>query len=377
MTLTQAVAFYKPHPGGQETYVQGLARALAAETGSGVSVLTCNTEGAPPEEQDGAVLVRRFPVTSAYYKALNAPELRRALRRARADPGVLHLHAPFPLGLEAVALGSRRAGLVVTFHGEGMLHSNPAYRVPRAAYAWWEKRLFHRVDRVVFLSSSYRDSLRLPRKILERCTVVPPATDTARFTPGDRPRDGSLREALFVGNLSEHNRYKGVDVLLRALALVDGKLRPRLTVVGRGALVPEYRALAGRLGVEARFLEEVTDEELPHRYREADLLVLPSIHGPENAPMVVLESMASGTPVLASRLPGVDELVEEGETGLLATPGDVEGLAEALEALALDPRLLRRLGEKARERTRERHSWPAVARRYLSLYEEILGGRAP
>jgi glycosyltransferase involved in cell wall biosynthesis len=125
----------------------------------------------------------------------------------------------------------------------------------------------------------------------------------------------------------------------------------------------------------------VPDQALPSLYRRAEVLALPSVHHTcygrqirvsELLGLVVLEAMASGTPVVCSRLGGLVEVVQHGITGFLVEPGNVAELHERLAELLRDPALARRMGQSARELVLERFTWQACAQRCLAAYEELL-----
>jgi glycosyltransferase involved in cell wall biosynthesis len=133
-------------------------------------------------------------------------------------------------------------------------------------------------------------------------------------------------------------------------------------------------------------LGAVSDVDLPRLYREAAVLAMPSVERTcygramrvsELLGLAALEAMASGTPVVASRVGGLVEIIEDGQTGFLVPPGDVQALHERLNQLLCDPKLARRLGANARELVLERYTWTRVADRCLEAYTTLTpGGRA-
>ena len=189
---------------------------------------------------------------------------------------------------------------------------------------------------------------------------------------------------LFVGRLTPH---KGVDRLIRALPR-DGTL----TVAGSAGHDPapperDYPELLRRLahGRSVRFVGAVPDEELATLYRHAAVLALPSVHltcygrtiaVSELLGLVALEAMASGTPVVCSRIGGLPEIVEDGVTGFLVEPGNVAELRERLAEILSDRALASRLGRNAREHVRDRFTWDACAERCLTAYAEVLAAHA-
>jgi len=179
-----------------------------------------------------------------------------------------------------------------------------------------------------------------------RLAVVPNGIELP--PPSDAPRGGRV---LAVGRLRP---IKGMDVVIDAVAGVRGQL----TVAGDGPERARLEARARHHGLDARFLGHVGPAELAARYREAACVVLASRFG-EGFPNVLLEAMAHGCPVIATRVTGVAELVVDRENGLLVPPGDPPALRDALARIANEPGLGARLGAAARV-TAERYAWDTV-----------------
>lgn len=179
------------------------------------------------------------------------------------------------------------------------------------------------------------------------CGIDP---DAYSFRPRSAPPEGPV-DALCVASLQE---YKGHEVLLTALATGAGLERLHLDLVGDGELRPHLERLAARLGVASRvrFAGGLTEIEVRSRLDNADLFVLPSIVAGdgqmEGLPVVLMEALACGIPTVATRLSGVPELISDGETGLLAEPGEPGSLADALNATLADPDAARRRAERGR-----------------------------
>src|SRR5665647_541069 len=225
------------------------------------------------------------------------------------DLDVLHLNEPFVPGLGWTALRHAGCPLVATFH------ANPERMAPFWATRPQLRRLFDSLDAAVASSRATRDTAALTFPGAYR--VIPPGVDLQRFRPGDGREPGPLR-VLFAG---VESRRKGLGVLLRALRHLDDRAA-ELTLDVCGADRQEWRyarlvppAFAGRV----RFLGRVTDAAMPDLYRRADVFCAPSL-GPETAGVALLEAMACGAAVVASRLPGYDEVVYDGADGLLVSP---------------------------------------------------------
>jgi glycosyltransferase involved in cell wall biosynthesis len=169
---------------------------------------------------------------------------------------------------------------------------------------------------------------------------------------------------------------KGVATFLKAAARVS-KASPeaRFLVVGDGPLREELLGLAGRLGMEdrVRFLGYRTDARA--LIGLLDVLVVPSLT--EGSPLIVLEAMAAGVPVVASAVGGIPDQARHGEEGLLVPPGDPEALAGAMGELLRDPSRARLLGAAGRRRTENEFSHETLVRRIEGIYRAVLEGKIP
>jgi len=227
--------------------------------------------------------------------------------------------------------------------------------------------VLHRAARIVVATPPMRDVPALaahqdkvaviPYGLVPRAFPAPAAADAGRTS--DTPT------VLFVGRLVA---YKGVDVLLRAMAGVPASL----VVVGDGPLRGPLEALASELGVggAVRFLGHVSDAERLEWYRRADLLALPSVSRQEAFGMVQVEAMLAGRPVISTALPtGVPWVNRDGETGLVVPPRDVEQLRAALLRLCGDAALRSSLGAGGRARALEHFT----ASRMCGAIDELCG----
>ena len=167
---------------------------------------------------------------------------------------------------------------------------------------------------------------------------------------------------------------KGFQFLIRALPQIVEKAAHNfeIEIVGDGPYQSELLKLAEDLDVAShiRFTGSVPYAELPQKYRDADVFILPSLA--EGMPLVVLEAMGTGLPIVASRVQGIDELVGDGTNGALFDPGDVDGLAHALAKLINAGEGRIEMGKASVERVKP-YDWKNIADAYLSLYTDILG----
>ena len=361
-TILQVTPYYPPHLGGLERVVEHLAKQLGQRHDVRVVTTVLGADGAPRRSREGGVGVRRHRAVEVAHTAI-APGLPLSLLRA-PRAAVLHLHCAHALLPELVALTARlrRRRFLLHFHLD-VDASGPLGRL----LPLYKKHVFGRVMRaaagVVVLTASQaafvRETYRVPA---ERVFVVPNGVGEAYFMPvrEQRPDDGEPLRLLFVGRLGAQ---KNVARLLDAMSLLR---RPvRLRVVGDGELRGQLEAQAARLGLTGvEFSGGLLGEELVAAYAGADAFVLPSDR--EGMPLVVLEAMAAGLPVVATAVPGTAELLDG--IGLLAEP-EPAALAAAIDTLAGDPQLRGRLARRSAEAARG-YSWDAVAARVEQVYAE-------
>lgn len=304
------------------------------------------------------------------------PRLLRLLRRERI--GLVHAHGQDASILAAAARPLSRVPLVLTRH----VLEEPAGDWRRRLRARLALAAARRADAVVAVSQAVADWLARaaarPRGVLR---VIPNGVDLERFRPCVPGRAAALREELGVGPddplvlvPAVLREGKGHEVLLAALPQIRSRLPGvRVAFAGGGEREAELRAQARLHGDAVLFLGPRHD--IPDLLAACDLVVLPS--RAEALPTALLEAAAAGRPVVATRVGGAVEVVEDGRTGLLVPPGDADALASAVAALLSDRDRSRALGEAARRRAEERFSLDLHVRRTLELWSEVAGGCGP
>jgi glycosyltransferase involved in cell wall biosynthesis len=248
---------------------------------------------------------------------------------------------------------------------------------PMAVLVWAAERLIPRAYRQAWfhaISESTRDDLVARGVPSQRIAVVHPGVDAKLYSPDPSSSRFSPPRFVYVGRLK---RYKGVDLLLRALAIA---LRQRpdleLAIAGSGDDRPRLERLAGELelGSAVRFLGFVDEATKVSLLRRAVANVFPSPK--EGWGITVMEAAACGTPSLASDSPGLRDSVRDGQTGLLVPHGSPEALAQAMLRLAGDRDLVDRLGAAARQHALM-HAWQAVADQVEAHLRDLAAGNVP
>lgn len=319
----------------------------------------CSAASAGVSRDADGVRVVRVKRRGSLFRAPIAPLWRRVPR----DAEVVHVPATYPLVSDLVPWReSGRRAVVLDYHFD--VHgTSRAMRLAAAVYGATAGRSMRRATRVVCKSHDYAAHSRvLSRVPRERLDWVPNGVDVDDF-----PLHAGAREGILcVGRLVP---YKGVDVLVRAMPRIFDLTGARLTVVGDGPEAARLRSLAAQVGAPVSFLGRVAAEELPLLYGRHRVTVLPSVNSQEAFGIALLESLSTGTPVVASELPGVREVAALG--GLVARAGDVDALAEAVVEAYEDPRAF---GSPAdlRARVAERYAWPRVVAELEKVYERAV-----
>jgi glycosyltransferase involved in cell wall biosynthesis len=281
--------------------------------------------------------------------------------RLHGRPDLIHAHNAHWAGYAARQI-SRRTSIpyVITEHDSGLLSRKVTY--PRAGFACTAYRNASEVLVVGGALGHVVDGIHDGRRsrILENCV------NTEFFSPPATPRSKENFTYLAVAHLSPR---KGFDVLIRAFANV---LRESpgacLRIGGEGPIKADLIALSKALGVDRRvqFLGELSRNEVSLEMRAANAFVLSSLH--ETFGVVIIEAMASGLPVVATRCGGPDDIITAG-TGVLVEPGDVDGLAEGLLQMQSEPRFI---PDAIREYAEARYGQRVFAERLENIYNEII-----
>lgn len=308
-------------------------------------------------------------LAAGWFKALRVAQKKRAT--------VMHGHWVVPGGVIA-ALAAGRRPLVLSLHGSDVYVAERHGLVGRVA-----RRVFRRARYVTACSDDLRTRAIALGASAARTETVPYGVDTERFAPSADARE-RVRAELGIGtrplvvSAGRLVRKKGFDVLIEAARLLQTR-RPDLVVAiaGDGDLRNELTRLAGDLpGV--MLLGNRSQDAVAELCAAADVVAVPSVHDEfgnvDGLPNFALEALASGTPVVASRVGGLPQAIDDGTTGLLVPEKDARALADAIERLAGDPDMARRLGTAARAHVERNFGWARVAERIEAAYDVATAG---
>jgi len=369
--------------GGIRMVAFNLVNGLRALDDLDLHVVHCHSDIEPSQERsvedDGVTL---------HYLALPkrrlVPNLVRGVRRVvdvlhRLNPDVVHAHAAH------FAYAGVRSGYptVYTIHGilpyERKVYCRTLFdRLRYGLLDLYERRALAQIRVAVAISPYVRDAYA--GRVSEglggsRWVRINNPVPDEFFALKDKSEPGRI---LYVGSITE---VKDLLTLLRAhrrlCALSAGGATPQLCIAGR-ATSADYdrrvRAFVHEHALDDRvtFMGLLTRERLLREYARASVVALPSLR--ENAPMAIIEAMAAAKPVVATRVGGVPDLVEDGATGFMVDAGDDEGMSQRLAQIIGDRALARAFGQRARHDARERFGADQVAAEYHALYRRVADG---
>ena len=351
--------------GGAERHVVGLGGAIV-RAGYAVTV-ACSIAGplTLPAQQAG-LTVR--PLLSHLVKRrlslVFAWRLARLVRQERFD--LVHAHMYASAAASALATLATNVPLVLTEHSEARWRTGQA--------RWLSRRIYRRAAHVIAVSN------RIRRRLIDedgvpptRITVIPNALSPLPARDSDLALSVLAGEPAgpIVGLIARLQPEKGVTYFLEAAARVAQEVpEARFVVVGDGPLRHELARLAEQLGIHERVHFLGFQVEAPALVGAFDVLVVPSLS--EGTPLVILEAMAAGVPVVASAVGGIPEQITHGREGLLVRPGDSSAFGAAILSLLRNPEWARRLGEAGRQRVADCFSHDRMVRQTEAVYRAAL-----
>jgi glycosyltransferase involved in cell wall biosynthesis len=353
------------HYSGAER-VQDLLAGALPEMGFEVALACLKPDRFPKVRKHRAARLYEMPMRNRF-DLRSVGRLVQLIRRE--DFRILHAHTPRTLLVAALASIITGAALVYHVHSPTSRDSTRRWR--NRANAWIEWLGLLTTSATIAVSQSLGEHTRRNGPNGRKVTVVP------NGVPGRPPRSARPlgEQAWTLGTVALFRPRKGVEVLLETLAKLRSEgLSVRLRAVG-GFETPDYerevKQLTEKLGLADAVDWTGFTEDVDAEWARIDLFVLPSLFG-EGLPMVVLEAMAAGVPVVATRVEGVPEAIRDEEEGLLAEPGDSHSLAQAVGRVVRGEVEWFALRERALKRHAERFSDRSMAAGVAEVYRRVL-----
>lgn len=378
MRMLMTTDYFHPHRGGgTEVVVRRLAAGLAGR-GHELHVATLNTRDSRPYERLDGLHVHRFQTieltarlgTQMAFSGAFSARFGPLVRKLRPDVVIAH-NTFFTTTPIAVAL-SRIMGIptILTAHVASPQRLGLSGGLLAGAYDSTVGRLLARMaQRLVAVGPSVaRHAQAVWGLKPEAIEVIPNGVDPCLFSPRAAARFAGPA-VLFVGRLLP---AKGPEAFVRAAQMILPRMpAAEFWLAGDGPLRARLERTAGG-DSRIRFLGERDD--IPELMRAASILVRPSLM--EGLPLAVLEAMASGMAVVATDIPGNNDLIEHRRTGLLCSPGSIESLVEQISVALADAQLATELGRRARQHVVDRFDWDSAVGRYEQVARTVIDGRA-
>jgi glycosyltransferase involved in cell wall biosynthesis len=370
---------FLPLIGGQEEAVDRLARQFLV-AGHEVAVLAQHARRrGTPDHPDLPYPVFRYEKPFSQIWGISG--LRRALARTyRSWPfDIIHTHSTYMTGYACLrpVLG-HELPFVVTSHGDDLAEDSRFSDRPAIMRRIAET--LRRASAVTAISAYMQErALTVAPECAARLRTIPNGVDCAELAKPVKLEDARLEgvDAPFILFLGRHDRRKGIDVLINAFELAAPRMPDiRLVIAGDGPERSDLGARARESAAAGRitFVGFVRGASKLWLLQNALILAAPTRTW-EGMPLVVLEALACGRPIVGSRVGGIVDLVDDGGNGLLTRPDDPATLAEAMVRLATDPTLAAGMSARSVKKARE-FEWKAVSARYLELFDSILGAGA-
>jgi len=388
--------------GGTGTYVRYISFGLAAR-GHDIHVITRQYNDAPAFEVVNAVSVYRVraPGPPVLYSPWYYQQTRRKFLELNSLRPFAALHGNIPLmsswGIQAKSLPPVIETVHCTVREELKALAYTSLRalnfnellVRQIAPLWlqFERSLLRRAQGVIAVSAGLKRELVTQQGYpAEKIIVIPNGIDYNRFAKRPSPEQGMVirrslgiapdeRIILYLGRLMERKRV--ID-LVKALPTIQAHVpKVRLVIVGkRNHNATLIKETARQLAQEARvtLVDHVPYQDVPDYYALAEVYALPSTY--EGFPFTVLEAMASGTPVVASDIPGIDEQIVPNETGLLHPVGDITAIAQAIIRVLENNELAKRLSVAAQKVVQEKYNWTVITAQIEQVFEDAVSSAA-
>ena len=378
-------AFPRWEGDGEGVFIWEAVRAIAKRDIQ-VTVVAMHVPGTPSiEKREGITILRPpywyppqhellrkdpggLPITWRRYRLTRLQLPLFLLRHSMAITKVARtsdiIHAHWTLSASAALIGQwhHQKPVLTTVQGSDI------FQIPRLPLGrWFTKRTLTRSRHITALSNALKEQVLHLGINDNKITIIPNGVDTSTFTPlPSRQREDII---LFVGSLIQR---KGANFLLEAMASIAHNFpHYRLVLIGDGPQKTSLQQLAKRLGIDQRvtFTGRLPQHQVKKWMQRAKVFVLPSVE--EGMGVVLIEALASGTPVVASNVGGIPDVITS-DVGILVPPKDVQALANALRDILRDPSHWDMMSHRARRRAVEIYDWGQVSQRFVSLYHSIL-----
>lgn len=367
-TITHIFKTYFPDTaGGLEEAIRQIGK-MSLKHGYDVQVVTISDN--PRDERIDGIRVHSFKRDFSISTMHISFDLARHFKEIIDQSDIVQLHYPYPYTELLTILNKVKKPIVVTFHAP--IVGRPLLM---AGYNPFAKALFRNASVIVPTSINLAKSTDILQRFMDKVIDINLWLDENRFERlGDASEEFKKevaswgKFALFTGVM---RLYKGIDVMLDAAKKIDGVL----VMSGKGKFLQYAKDRVAKEGItNVKILGFQPDENLAYLLKSCSHLILPSINRGECFGQVLLEAMYYHKAMISTELgTGTSFVNKDGETGFVLQPYDVDGLAEKMNLLFKDDELCHRLGENAYQRYRENFTEEIQGKKYIEIYDRLLG----
>lgn len=381
MKIAMLVPFFFPHFGGTEKYVKDLSTELVSR-GNEVTIITNNIPkeaGAPLQEIMDGVKVIRLKAANFIYLPVSFFKIKLKMLEGF---DIVHSHCP-PFGFTRKVRGRLKVPHIVTYHCDttmsekflGVKMPKWVIRTIEALTNFYARMILPKVDAIINTTESYASTSPVMKNFPHYAVPIGihfELFDDSRRKQGISEATRDRKKVLFLGRLAAN---KGIDYLIHAIPLVLKAVPDaKFIICGEGEEKPHVEDYIDKAGVRdhIQFLGKVNLDQMVELYSNSAMFVFPSINRLEAFGIVQLESMACSTPVIASNIPGVNNVMENGKSGILVEPRDAEGLAAAIIKILKDPDLARSMGIRGRQLVETKYNWKTIGDQIEEIYRTAI-----
>lgn len=370
MKVLELGKYYPPYNGGIEIYTQFCATELSKD--HQVECLVFNTENQTVVENIDGVKVTR----TASLGNFSSQELSIAMlwHLWKSNTDVIHFHAPNPLASLFLLLTKKSTPILITHHTD--IDTEKKFS---GIAKWLYDKLLARAYAVIAFTYTYANSSNELINYKDKLHIIPHGVNEASLLPSiknielineiNSSRDKQIFQVLFIGR---HVPYKGVPVLLKAMALLDNNVH--LSIASTGPETAGYKKLIEELDIadKVTFLGSLSEEEKILHYRTSDVVVLPCVTRIEAFGIVLVESQLAKKPTITSDIEsGVKEVTQNGKTGLVFKNNDENSLKEAIEKLQFNRTLAAEMGQNGYQRAKENYIDKITSVKLRNLFNSL------
>ncbi len=361
--------YYPPVKGGIEGHLNLLSEGLKRH-GIDVEVLVSNTRASLERVNINGIPVTKVPQVGRFASAPLNATFPFWLQKLGRDADIIHFHFPNPTAELSSLFPGLTNNVIVTYHSDIVKQKRL-----KEVYSPFLVRFLKKSRAIIATSKNYVRSSPVLSGFESKCRVIPLGIDIEKFRyPREKENEIEAikrQHGPFILFIGRFRYYKGLHVMIEAMRHINAKL----LLIGTGPLERELRRQTreAQLIDKIIFLGELSDPEMISYLHACDVFVLPSIQRSEAFGIVQLEAMACGKPVVCTELnTGTSYVNQQGKTGLVVAPGDVETLAQAVNLLMENPDLRQQFGRAGFQRVSTHFSVERMITGVIALYRQML-----